>query len=108
MIWARDLIKSTSTLWKSGEITGGEIEDDTTGVILDADDSTVKTAVFKGVENNVGTAVAWVFTTGVEVSVGNAVECVVAEGVELKVGISVAAVVESKAGVDVFLCKAIM
>lgn len=68
----------------------------------------MKTAVFKGVEDNVGTVVAWVFTTGVEVSVGNAVECVVAEGVELKVVISVAAVVESKAGMDVFPGKHII
>ena len=60
--------------------------------------------MFKGVEENVGTAVAVVFATGVEVSVGNAVEDVIAEGEELKVRITVAAVVKSTAGVDVILC----
>lgn len=109
MIWPRDLIKSTSTLWKSGgKITGSEIEDDITDVVPDANDFTLKTAVFIGVEKNVGTAVVEAFTTGVEVSVGNAVEGVVAKGEELKVGITVAAFVKSTAGVGVFLCTAIM
>ena len=94
-------------LWTSGgKITGGEIEDDITGVILDVDacDSTVKTAVFIEVEEKFGTALAGVFATGVEVCVANAVERVVPEGVELKGGITVAAVVMSTVVVDVFLC----
>ena len=57
----------------------------------------MKTAVFIGVEEKFGTAVAGVFAT-------NAVESVVPEGVELKVGITVASFVMSTVVVDVFLC----
>ena len=64
----------------------------------------MKTAVFKGVEENVATAVAGVFATGVEVSVGNAVEGVVAEGAELLVGIAVPPVIKGTLGVDALLC----
>ena len=67
----------------------------------------MKTAVFKGVEENVATAVAGVFATGVEVSVGNAVEGVVAEGAELLVGIAVPPFVKSTLGVDALLCTEI-
>jgi len=105
MIWLKELIKSTSTLWTAGgKITGGEIEDDIAGVILEADGSTVKTAVFKGVEENVGSAVASVFATGVEACVGNAIDGVVVEGV----GNTVAGVRKGTPGVAVFHGKVMM
>jgi len=105
MIWLRELIKSTSTLWTSGgKITAGEIEDDITGVKLDVDGLTVNTVVLKGLEESVGTAVAGVEAKGVEVSVGKAVD----DGAELAVGITVIGVEKDTAEVDVLRGKVIM
>jgi len=62
----------------------------------------VKTAVFKGVEESVGSAVASVFATSVEVSVGNAIDGELAEGTELNVGNTVAGVRRGTPEVTVF------
>ena len=98
MSWSIKLI--STYLWTSrGKITGGKIEDEITGVIPDADGSTVKTLVLKGVVESVGIAVASVVAKG-EDSVINAMDSVVAEGADLKVGITGG--VKGTAGVDVF------
>ena len=74
-------------IWTSdGKTAGGETDDDITCVILDVDGSTVKTAIFKGVEESVNSAVASVFATCVEIGVGNAIGNVLAREAELKVG----------------------
>lgn len=46
----------------------------------------MKTAIFKGVEESVNSAVASVFATCVEIGVGNAIGDVLAREAELKVG----------------------
>jgi len=61
----------------------------------------MKTVVFKGVEESVGSAVASVFATGVEVGVGNAIDGVVAKGAKLKLGNTVAGVRKGPPGVAV-------
>ena len=99
MSWSIKLI--STYLWTSrGKITGGKIEDEITGVIPDADGSTVKTLVFKGVVESVGIAVTSVVAKGEEDSVVNAMDGVVAEGADLKVGITGG--VKGTAEVDVF------
>ena len=70
--------------------------------MLDGDGSTVKTALFEGVEESVGSAVACVFSTGVEDSDGIAVGGVVEKGGELKVGNTFAGVRKGTPGVAVF------